>query len=181
MSETAAVGPDPPLHMSPPQSWRPSPLRQTAWLVGFIALTFSAAAIGSAATSTSVGGWYQTLAKPPFNPPDWIFGPVWTLLYLMMAIAAWLVWRRGGWVAGRVPLALFGVQLALNVLWSVVFFGLRQPGWAMVEIVFLWLAILAALWSFATRSGMAAWLLAPYLAWTSFAAVLNAALWRLNG
>ena len=180
MSEFAADSPADARGVSPPPSWRPSPFRQAAWLVGFIALTFAAAALGSAATAISVEGWYQTLNKPTFNPPDWVFGPVWTLLYLLMSIAAWLVWRREGLPAARMPLALFGVQLTLNVLWSVIFFGLRQPGLAFAEIIALWLSIVATTAAFAPRSPLAALLMVPYLAWTSFAAILNAAIWRLN-
>jgi tryptophan-rich sensory protein len=159
---------------------RPSWLRQASWLIGLLVLCSGAAGIGGAATSTSVSGWYQTLARPSWNPPDWVFGPVWTVLYFLMAIAAWLVWRRAGWPAARVPLAWFAVQLSLNVGWSIVFFGLRSPGAALAEILLLWLAIGATAISFARRSSVAAWLIVPYLAWTSFAVVLNAAIWRLN-
>jgi tryptophan-rich sensory protein len=98
----------------------------------------------------------------------------------MMAISAWLVWRKGGWPAARTPLAWFGVQLALNVGWSIAFFGLQVPGIAFVEIVLLWLSIMVTTFAFGCRSALAAWLLVPYLAWTTFAAVLNAAIWRLN-
>jgi tryptophan-rich sensory protein len=160
--------------------WRPTRLQQTAWLVAFLALCFIAAGAGAALTSISVDNWYQTLAKPSWKPPDWLFGPVWTALYFMMAVAAWLVWRRGGWPASRVPVALFALQLGLNVAWSAIFFGLRSPGWAFVEILILWLAIAATASSFVYRSAAAALLLAPYLAWTTFAAFLNLAIWRMN-
>lgn len=126
------------------------------------------------------GEWYATLRKPSWNPPAWVFGPVWTALYTMMAVAAWLVWRRGGWAAQRRPLALFLVQLALNAGWTPLFFGLKSPGLALAEIGLLWLAIVGTLIAFARVSRAAAWLLAPYLAWVSFAAALNFALWRLN-
>jgi tryptophan-rich sensory protein len=112
--------------------------------------------------------------------PDWIFGPVWTLLYLMMAVSAWLVWRQAGFAGAKLPRALFAVQLALNSLWSVLFFGLQNPGAAAVEIVLLWLAILATTVSFFRQSKVAGWLMVPYLAWVSFASVLNFAIWRLN-
>ena len=134
--------------------------------------------IGGAITETSI--WYQTLAKPSWMPPDWLFGPVWTALYVLMAVAAWVVWRRGGATAARLPLGLFGLQLALNVGWSAIFFGLRLPGVAFAEILLLWLAIAATAVAFWRRSKLAAWLLAPYLAWTTFAAVLNASIWSLN-
>ena len=161
-------------------TWRPTVVRQAAWLIGFIAVCFTAAGLGAAITATSVGGWYQTLAKPSWSPPDWLFGPVWTALYFLMAVAAWLVWRRGGWTSARGPLGLFGLQLSLNVGWSAIFFGLHSPGFAFLEIVVLWLAIAATATSFRSKSSMAAILLMPYLVWTSFAVVLNLAIWRLN-
>lgn len=109
-----------------------------------------------------------------------MFGPVWSTLFVMMAVAAWLVWRPAGFISAKVPLLLFTVQLALNVGWSWIFFGLHQPGWAFVEIVILWAAIAVTLRLFFQRSKLAGWLLVPYLAWVSFAAVLNFAIWRLN-
>lgn len=160
--------------------WRPTVARQVASLIGFIAVCFTAAGLGAAATATSVGGWYQTLAKPGWNPPDWLFGPVWTALYFLMAVAGWLVWRRGGWTPARGTLGLFGLQLLLNAGWSAIFFGLRSPGFAFLEIVVLWLAIAATATGFRSKSSMAALLLVPYLAWTSFAVVLNLAIWSLN-
>lgn len=163
-----------------PTIWRPTLLRQVTWLIGFIAVCFTAAGMGAAATSNSVGGWYQTLAKPSWNPPDWLFGPVWTALFLMMAIAAWLAWRREGWTVSRVAMIWFGIQLVLNVLWSFLFFGMQRPDLALAEILALWLAIAVTVWMFRSRSRIAALLLCPYLAWTSFAVVLNFAIWRLN-
>lgn len=126
------------------------------------------------------GEWYASLRKPAWNPPGWIFGPVWTALYTMMAVAAWMVWRHGGFTAQRRPLALFLLQLALNAAWTPLFFGWHRPGLAFAEIVLLWLAIAATLVAFRPVSRAAAWLLAPYLAWVSFATVLNLTLWRLN-
>lgn len=168
-------------HPSPaPASEQPSLTWQVVWLVGLLAITFAAAALGSAATSSSLGDWYAALNKPAWNPPNWIFGPVWTTLYFLMAIAAWLVYRSRGFRAANGALVLYGLQLALNVGWSVVFFGLQMPGLALTEIVLLWLAIAATLLAFRRHSTIASWLLAPYLAWTSFAAVLNFTLWRLN-
>ena len=145
-----------------------------------LALSFSAAAVGAALTNASLDGWYPGLTKPTWNPPNWIFGPVWTLLFVMMAVAAWLVWRGVGWRQGAVPLGLYGIQLALNVLWSGVFFALQRPGMALAEMALLWLAILATLVTFLRVSRAAGWLMAPYLAWVSFAAVLNFTLWQLN-
>ncbi len=161
-------------------TWQPSVLRQVAWLIGFIAACFASAGLGAAATSTSVGGWYQTLTKPSWNPPAWLFGPVWSALYLMMAVAAWLVWRGHGWKAARPALNWFGIQLALNVLWSFLFFGMQCPGLAFAEIVALWISIVATCLAFQGKSVTAAWLLTPYLAWTSFAVILNFAIWRMN-
>lgn len=145
-----------------------------AALVGFVGLAFLAPLASAGIDPRS---WYSGLAKPSWAPPGWIFGPVWTLLYAMMGIAAWGVWRRRGW---SVPLAQWLVQLALNAAWTPIFFGLRQPGWAFAEIVVLWLAIAATLVAFASVVRWSAWLLAPYLAWVTFAAALNFAIWRLN-
>lgn len=155
-------------------------MRRSLGLVAWLLITFAAATLGNLATATSVGDWYHHIARPAWTPPDWIFGPVWTALYLMMAIAAWLVWRRAGFAAARGPLALFLVQLALNALWSVLFFGLQRPDLAAAEIVLLWLAILATLVAFWQRSTAAGWLLVPYLAWVTFAALLNFEIARLN-
>jgi tryptophan-rich sensory protein len=156
---------------------------RTRDLVGFIAilaLCLAASAVGGAATASSVGTWYQTLAKPAFNPPNWIFAPVWTALYFMMAIAAWRVWRRDGLTGARAEATLFALQLVLNMVWSILFFGLRSTGAAMVEIFVLLLAILATTVVFWQRDRVAGMLFIPYAVWVAFAAVLNVALWRLN-
>ncbi len=149
-------------------------------LVGFLVVCFAASALGALATVPQIDGWYRTLEKPSWNPPDFVFGPVWTVLYATMAIAAWLVWKQKGFVDARVPLTLFAVQLVLNVAWSWVFFGAHQLGWAFVEIVLLWSAIVATTAAFFRRSRVAGWLLVPYLVWVGFAAVLNFTIWRLN-
>ena len=133
------------------------------------------------ATARGVQDWYPTLAKPSFNPPSWVFGPVWSVLYVMMGIAAFLVWQKG-WESGavRVALGLFAVQLVLNGLWSILFFGMRSPGLAFVEILVLWVAIggtVALFWRVSPVAGM---LLLPYEAWVTFAAVLNGSIWFLN-
>jgi tryptophan-rich sensory protein len=166
--------------MVPPQSSARSRRQPWLGLIVWLLITFVAAAIGNVATLTSVGDWYQTLAKPALTPPDCVFGPVWTALYLMMALAAWLVWRQRSTRETRWALALFVAQLVLNVLWSVLFFGLRSPSLSAVEIVLLWLMILATLVAFARHSAIAAALLAPYLAWVTFAAYLNFQLAALN-
>ena len=149
-------------------------------LVIFLVLCFAAAGIGAAVTMPKIPGWYAILAKPSWNPPNWIFGPVWSALYLSMAVAAWLVWRQGGLADATMPLALFGVQLVLNVLWSCLFFGLQNPGLAFVEVLILWVAIAATMVAFWFRSSVAGLLFVPYLAWVSFASVLNFVIWRLN-
>ena len=154
--------------------------RDTLGFAVFLALCLAVSAIGGAATASSVGTWYQALAKPSFNPPDWLFAPVWTTLYFMMAIAAWRVWRRDGLRGARWALTLFGLQLALNLCWSIVFFGLRSIGGALVEIAVLLLAIVATTVVFWQRDRVAGMLFVPYAAWVAFAAVLNAALLRLN-
>ena len=149
------------------------------WLVlgGFVVVRFAAAALGGVTTAGSVRDWYPTLVKPAWNPPAWIFGPVWTVLYLAMAVAAWLVWRRVGWGAA---LVWFALQLALNATWSPVFFGMHQIGLALVNIVLLWLAIAGTMVAFWKVTPVAGWLFVPYLAWVSFATALNFVLWRLN-
>ena len=146
-------------------------------LAGWWLITFAAAALGG---WFMPGEWYAQLKKPSWNPPGWIFGPVWTALYTMMAVAAWLVWRRGGWAVQRKALVWFLVQLVLNALWSPLFFGWKNPGLAFAEIVLLWLAILGTLLAFWKAHRAAGALLLPYLAWVSFAAVLNFTLWQLN-
>ncbi len=151
-----------------------------AGLAAFLLLCFGVSGLGGAITLTSVGSWYQELNKPAFNPPDWIFGPVWTGLYLFMAIAGWRVWRRVGWAGGRWPLGLFALQLALNLAWSGLFFGLQWIGGALVEILCLEAAILLTAGAFWRIDRPAGALFLPYAAWVAFAALLNAALWQLN-
>ena len=154
--------------------------KQIVGLVVLVALCLGAAAVGSAATVPRIEGWYAVLAKPSWTPPNWIFGPVWTVLYVAMAVAAWLVWRQKGWPGARVPLLLFFVQLAFNVAWSWLFFGLRSPGLGFADIILLWIAIAATLVVFWKRTMVAGLLLMPYLAWVTFAAALNYSLWQLN-
>lgn len=149
-------------------------------LLVFIVVCFGAAGLGSLLTTPQLGDWYRQLHKPAFTPPDWLFGPVWTALYLAMAVAAWLVWQRHGWSGAQGALGLFGGQLLLNVVWSGLFFGLRHPGAAFLELVALWWAILATLVAFWQKQPLAGWLFVPYLAWVSFAGVLNFAIWWLN-
>ena len=150
-------------------------------LIVLLVLCFAAAGIGGAVTTSQIDGWYAALAKPSWTPPNWIFGPVWSALYLGMAVAAWLVWRQRGLAGAVMPLLLFGVQLFLNMLWSCLFFGLENPGLAFLEVLLLWIAIVGTNVAFWRRSLAAGLLLLPYLTWVSFAAVLNFAIWRLNG
>ena len=150
-------------------------------LIVFVAICFGAAALGSMATTPSIPNWYAGLTKPSWNPPNWIFGPVWSILYLSMAVAAWLVWRKEGLRDATLPMTLFGIQLALNCAWSWLFFGLHSPGGAMIDILLLWAAIAATMVAFWRRSTWAGILFAPYLAWVTFAVALNFAVWRLNG
>jgi translocator protein len=146
-------------------------------LAGWLALTYAASAT---AVFVSTDGWYAEIAKPAWNPPGWVFGPVWTILYAMMAVAAWRVWLHGGWAKQKIALGLFVAQWALNALWTPLFFGLQQPGWALAEIPALLLAILATMRAFWPVDRCAALLLLPYAAWVAFAAALNFAIWQMN-
>lgn len=155
----------------------------SAWLALGVSLggVAAAATIGGLFTSAGLGAWYDTLAKPSWTPPGNVIGTVWTFLYASMGLAAWLVWRRGEGRPLRLALTLFGAQLALNVLWSALFFGARSPGAAFAEIVLLWIAVLATLVAFWRISRPAGALLVPYLGWVAFAGFLNLRIWQLNG
>jgi len=148
-------------------------------LIISLILPFLASAIGSLFTSTSVSTWYVDLVKPSFNPPSWVFGPVWTILFLLMGIALYLVWVEKSKNKKTAFLA-FGVQLFLNALWSVLFFGLQKPLFAFIEIIFLWTVILITIIYFYRINKVSSYLLIPYLLWVSFAAVLNFFLYILN-
>ena len=145
---------------------------------GFLIICLGVGGVAGYATLPEIAGWHSTLNKPNFNPPNWIFGPIWTLLYILMAISAWLMWQRGGLM--QPALGFFAVQLIFNFAWSFIFFRAHLIGWALVDICLLWLAIVATIFSFVQVSAIAAWLLIPYLAWVSFATLLNASIWRLN-
>ncbi len=157
-------------------------MKRSDWLplIGFIALSQLAGVVGSFFTISSVGTWYNTLVHPPLNPPSWVFGPVWTTLYILMGLAAFLVWRDGRRASRRRALVVFCLQLALNALWSVVFFGMHWPLGGLVVIAAMWLAIVWTMLLFAKVSRPAVRLLWPYLAWVSFASYLNLAIWLLN-
>jgi tryptophan-rich sensory protein len=148
-------------------------------LAGFIAAAFLAGAMGSWATFPSVQHWYPSLQKPSWNPPAWLFGPVWTTLYLLMGIAAWRVWRTKD-PGSRLLVTGYWLQLALNAAWSVLFFGLRRPGWALIDISLLWVTLTWLQVGFARVDRTAAALWLPYWLWVSFASVLNFAIVRLN-
>lgn len=156
---------------------RASTSRQILALIGWLALCFAAA--GTAAF-VSTDGWYLGINKPAWNPSAWIFGPAWTFLYMTIAIAAWLVWSEGGWrVQGR-ALGLFVLQWVFNALWTPLFFGMHRPGLALIDILALWLAIIAILIAFWRVRRAAGLLMLPYLAWVTFATALNFAIWRMN-
>lgn len=151
--------------------------RALAGLLVFILMCFSVAKIGA---SFPPGEWYQALNKPAFNPPAWVFAPVWSVLYLLMAFAGWRVWCDGSWHEHRIALTLFVAQLAANGLWSFLFFGQQRLDLAMINLVVLWILIALTAVRFVKTSRLAAWLMLPYLAWVTFAGVLNASLLALN-
>ena len=170
----------------PKRHWRALPV---ALIIPFVAAT-----IGSVATSRSLFGWYRRLRKPTWNPPDWVFGPVWTVLFTAMGVASWLVWRRGQLSAEEETaqdqraihtevqgaLTFYGIQLVLNTLWSVIFFGLRRLDLALIEIVPFWTTLLVTVVRFYRIHPTAGLLLVPYQLWVTFAALLNARVWQLN-
>lgn len=146
-------------------------------LAGFFAICFLAASSGGI---FSPGDWYEQLAKPRWTPPNWAFPLVWGILFLMIAVAGWLVWRAGSWADIWPALTLYGVQLLFNAGWSAIFFGLKRPDLGLIEVAFLWTSILACILAFVPLSLLAALLMLPYLVWVSIAAMLNYQIWRLN-
>jgi len=150
-------------------------------LVIAIGVSEMAGIVGSFFTVSAIPNWYAGLVKPVLNPPGWVFGPVWTTLYALMGVAAFLIWRHG-WEKKEVKtvLGMFSVQIFLNAIWSIIFFGLHSPIWAFVDIVLLWLAIVWTIVVFYRVSKPAAYLLLPYILWVSFAAYLNYTIWMLN-
>lgn len=153
--------------------------RQILGLVGWLLLCFAVAAIGAVA-SVDAAGFYQQLTRPDWAPPSWLFGPVWTALYTIMAISAWLVWRKHGFNGARTALSLFILQLAANAVWSWLFFKWHLGAMAFADVLLLWMLIVATMLSFRPLQGLAAGLLLPYLAWVSFASALTFSTWRLN-
>lgn len=152
-------------------------MRQAVGLILWLLVSLSAGWFGS---RFEPGGWYEGLTKPTWNPPSSVFAPVWSTLYSLMGIAAWLVWRKVGFAGAPIAFRLFALQLVLNALWSYLFFGIHQPGIAFLDIVILWAAILATTIGFWRVSVPAGVLLLPYLGWVAFASALNLQLWRLN-
>jgi tryptophan-rich sensory protein len=150
------------------------------WLMCWLGLCFAVAGVSGRWTASEIPGWYRTLARPAIAPPNWVFGPVWTLLYALMAIAGWRVWLTPASPERNLGLMLFLIQLGLNFAWSWIFFKGHAIGLALAEVVLLWAAIGATTLVFGRVSPTAAWLMAPYWAWVSFASLLNAAFWRLN-
>ena len=165
--------------LSAPLRTQPSNTNPWLALAGWLALCALTGALGAIA-SIDAKDFYATLAQPEWAPPAWLFGPVWTALYAMMAVAAWLVWRERGWAGARGALGLFVLQLGLNALWSWLFFAWHRGGLAFADILALWLALAATIAAFAPIRRAAAWLLAPYLTWVTFATALNYAVWQLN-
>ncbi len=156
-------------------------INNTFKLIITVVVSELAGVVGSLFTVSAIPTWYAGLVKPVLNPPSWIFGPVWTTLYALMGVVAFLVWRNG-WEKKAVKRALgvFGIQLFLNAIWSIIFFGLHSPGWALVDIIALWLAIVCTIAVFYKISKPAAYLLLPYILWVSFASYLNCSIWMLN-
>ena len=156
-------------------------IRNIVKFVASIIVCYAAGFVGSIYTRPAIPAWYVTLNKPSFTPPNWLFFPVWTTLYAIMGISLFLIWRKG-LEEKRVTtaLVLFAIQLILNALWSIAFFGLRSPVSGLVIIIVLWLAILLTMIWFFRISGVAGWLLLPYIGWVGFAVVLNLQIYRLN-
>jgi benzodiazapine receptor len=151
-----------------------------AFLVGLLVATFAAGLIGSLATAENVRSWYPDLAKPQWTPPSWLFGPVWTALYIAMSVAAWRVWRIAQDGERSRVIVLYGIQLSCNAAWSILFFGLRRPDLALVDIAVLWALIVFALIRFWRADRLSGILWAPYVLWVTFASALNGAIWWLN-
>ncbi|MFP4053968.1 MAG: TspO/MBR family protein [Phycisphaerae bacterium] len=149
-------------------------------LVLWVAVSLGAGALGSLLGGPGRDPWYRELAKPDLNPPGWVFGPVWTVLYILMGVAAWGVWRRIGRPLAKPALVLFATQLVLNAIWSGIFFGLHEIGWALVDLVALWVVLAATTVLFVRVRTWSGLLLLPYLAWVTFAGVLNYSIWMLN-
>jgi tryptophan-rich sensory protein len=160
---------------------RPDHRTRVFALIAFMVLCLIISAFGGAVTATSVNDWYATLDKPSFNPPNWLFAPVWTAIYFMIAFSGWRVWLKTGLANAKGPFGLYAAQLALNLAWSFLFFGAESPALALIDIVILLVVIIANMIAFWRIDRLAGMLLVPYAAWVGFATILNAAVWQLNG
>lgn len=149
-------------------------------LICSLLITLSVGGVSGWITTDKIFPWYTNLNKPSFTPPDWLFSPVWTILYILMGIALYKVWKQPLSERRNAALFIFLIQLMFNFLWSILFFQFHQIGWAVVDIVALWLCVLITIFSFARVSRAAAWLMIPYIVWVSFATLLNISIWRLN-
>ena len=149
-------------------------------LIISILLTVGLGSLGGIFTVNEIPNWYAGLQKPDFNPPNWLFGPVWTLLYTLMGISVYLIWKQPVSSIRNKALVIFGIQFILNFFWSIIFFKEHALGWALVEIIAMWIFILLTILNFGKLSSLAAWLLVPYISWVSFASLLNGAIWHLN-
>ncbi len=156
-------------------------MKPIAKLIIALAIPVAIGAIAGSFTATSVNGWFTSLIKPDFNPPNWLFAPVWTTLYIMMGFSSFMVWnsKKKGKQKNK-ALGIYMIQLLFNFLWSFIFFYAQEPGWALVDIILMWMLILITILQFGKISSTAAWLLVPYICWVSFAAILNFAIWKLN-
>ena len=155
--------------------------RKAVRLLAAIVITQIAGLTGAIFTSPAIPSWYENITKPSWVPPNWLFAPVWTALYLLMGVSLFLIWEKGNknpWF--KKALGIFLVQLILNIFWSILFFGMKNPGLALIEIIVLWLSILLMIIIFLRVSKVAAWIQAPYLLWVSFATLLNFSIYRLN-
>jgi len=153
---------------------------KSSQITGLVISIIICLGVGFIAGRFQPGEWYQSLAKPAWTPPGWVFPVVWTLLYIMMGIAAWLIWKQNGFAAVSLPLSIFILQLVFNGLWTVFFFGLKMPGLALVDIALLWTAILFTIILFWSKQSLAGVLLLPYFVWVSFASALNYSIWNMN-
>ena len=156
-------------------------MSNTVKLIISILIPVAVGAVSGFFTSSEIPGWYQTINKPTWNPPSWLFGPVWTTLYVMMGVALFLIWKSdASQSVKKTAIILFATQLVLNFFWSFIFFNQHQIGWAVVEIITMWIFILLTIFAFAPINKIAAWLLVPYISWVSFATILNYTIWQLN-
>ncbi|MBC7552671.1 MAG: tryptophan-rich sensory protein [Taibaiella sp.] len=155
-------------------------MKKLLTFIGCIVLTLAVGGLSGIATVGGVKGWYTTLLKPAFNPPNYLFGPVWTLLYLLMGVSLYIILQEQATPAKKRALVIFGVQLSLNAFWSIIFFNFHEVGWALIEIISIWMSVLLMIITFYKINKTAGLLQLPYLAWVSFATILNAAIFYLN-